>query len=125
MLQHFNNLHGGKTTGLTLNILKSKKTQFESRGTNINFTSAATEKPLLEVAYLCTKKKKSHMVAEELIKPRVLETAKIVLHPEAYKTIQKIPLSKHVIPSCIEYISENILPQIIENIKASHLNVCN
>lgn len=97
------------------------------RDTITTFTSASVEKPLLQasyhVAYLCAKKKKPHNIAEELVKPCALEIAKIVLGSEAYNKVKQISLSNDVIRSRIKAMSEDILQQIVEDIKNSPVRV--
>lgn len=127
LYEHFRNQHGGESAGYSLNILKSKKTRFDACGTIAKFNLVTVEKPLLEasyqIAYLCAKNKKSHTIAEELVKPCALEIAKILLDSEAQKKIQQIPLSNDVIRSRIEDLSADILLQIVEDIKASPLKI--
>lgn len=85
------------------------------------------EKPLLQasyqVAYLRAKEKKPPTVAEELVKPCALGMAKIVLGRDAQKKLQQVPLSNDVIRSRIHAMSQDILQQVLEDIKASPLKV--
>jgi hypothetical protein len=71
------------------------------------------EKPFLQASYqvarLCAKEKKPHTVAEELLKPCALETAKIEFGPDAQKEIQQASFSKDVIRCRIHGMSQEIL----------------
>ncbi|CAM2117403.1 unnamed protein product [Caretta caretta] len=49
--------------------------------------------------------------------------AKIVLGPDAQKKLQQVPLSNDVIHSQIHEMSQDILQQVIEDIKARPLKV--
>ncbi|GLV20116.1 hypothetical protein CBL_21336, partial [Carabus blaptoides fortunei] len=125
--EHFKRLHGGEDAGHTIDKLSCMRARFNSRGTITTFTSVSVEKPLLQasyhVAYLCAKKKKPHNIAEELVKPCALEIAKIVLGSDAYNKVKQIPLSNDVIRSRIKDMSEDILQQIVEDIKNSPVKV--
>ena len=81
------------------------------------------QKPLLQasyqVAYQIAKSKKPHTVGEELIKPRVLKMADIVLGKEAAIKTQKVSLSNDIIHDRIVHISEDILEQVVADIKTS------
>ena len=65
----------------------------------MGFVSAG--KPVLmssyHVAYNVAKSKKPHTIAEELIKPCVLQMSKIVLGKKASKKLELVPLSNNVI----------------------------
>lgn len=80
------------------------------------------EKPLMhasyQIAYQIAKSKKPHTFGEELIKPCVLEMAKIILRKEAEKKLQQVSLSDDVIHNRIIDISDTILEQVVTDIKA-------
>ncbi|XP_068206220.1 protein FAM200C-like [Palaemon carinicauda] len=76
-----------------------------------------------KVALLCAKKKKSHTIAEELVKHCALEMAKIVLGTEAEKKLKQIPLSNDIIHSRIHDMSQDVLQQVITDLKASPFRV--
>ena len=127
LLEHFNNQHGGTSARNTLHSLNTKRARFDAAGTITTFVSSSVQKPLLEasyqVAYVCAKKKKPHTIAEEVIKPCALEMVRIVLGTEAQKKIQQIPLSNDIIHSRIQDISQDILLQVIQDIKDSPLKI--
>ena len=66
---------------------------------------------------------KPHTVGEELIKPCILKIADIVLGKEAAKKLQQVSLSNDVIHNRIIDMSEDILEQVIADIKASPVTI--
>ena len=72
-----------------------------------------------KVAYEIAKNKKPHTIAENLIKPCALEMAGIVLRKEAKQKLQQVPLSDNAISSRISDMSDDILKQVITDIKSS------
>ena len=80
------------------------------------------DKPLLLasyiVAYEIAKSKKPHTIAENFIKPCGLEIAGIVLGKEAKQKLQQVPLSDNAISSRISDVSDDILKQVIADIKS-------
>ncbi|XP_068214549.1 protein FAM200C-like [Palaemon carinicauda] len=121
--EHFNNRHGGTDAEHDFNSLKIKRERFDRSGTLSKLGFVPVEKPLLqasyEVALLCAKKKKAHTIAEELLKPCALEMAKIVLGTEAENKLKQIPLSNDNIHSRIPDMSQDVLQQVITDLKAS------
>ncbi|XP_068221363.1 protein FAM200C-like [Palaemon carinicauda] len=119
--------HGGTDAGHDLNSLKIKRERFDHSGTLSKLGFVPVEKPLLqasyEVALLCAKKKKTHTIAEELVKPCALEMAKIVLGTEAEKKLKQIPLSNDIIHARIHDMSQDVLHQVITDLKASPVGV--
>ena len=88
--EHFNNRHGGAKWGNDLNTLKIKMARFHLSGTLEKHRFLPIDKPLLhascKIAFLCTKKKTSHTVAEEFVKLCAMEMAKSLLGLEAEKS---------------------------------------
>ncbi|XP_068230406.1 protein FAM200C-like [Palaemon carinicauda] len=125
--EHFNNLHGGTDAGHDLKILKIKRERFDRSGTLSKLDFVPVEKPLLqasyEVALLCAKKKKAHTIAEELVIRCALEMVKIVLGRESEKKLKQIPLSNDIIHSRIHDMSQDVLQQVITDLKASPVRV--
>ena len=89
------------------------------------FVSAG--KPLLlvsyHVAYNVAIFKKPHTIAEELIKPCVLQMTEDVLGKEASKKLELVPLSNNIIQSRIKDLSSDVLDQVIAETKASSLKI--
>ncbi|KAK3885513.1 hypothetical protein Pcinc_010254 [Petrolisthes cinctipes] len=125
--EHFKNKHGGRDAGNNIVTLIAKRARFDQAGTLPTYGFSPTEKSLLrafyQVAYQIAKLKKPHTIGEELIKPCVLEMAKIVLGKEAEKKLQQVSLSNDVIHNRIIDLSDDILEQVVADIKASPVKI--
>ena len=81
------------------------------------------DKPILtasyEVAYLIAKQGKPHIIGETLVKPGVMQLAKIKLGKEVGNKLSLVPLSNDVVKSRINDIGEDILSQVVADSKAS------
>ena len=125
--EHFDNRHGGAKSGNDLNTLKIKRIRFDQSGTLEKHGFSPIGKPLLhasyKVAFLCARKNKPHTVAEELVKPCAMEMAKLLLGVEAEKKLSLVPLSNDIISSRIRDMSEDILQQVVADVKASPIKV--
>ena len=75
------------------------------------------------VAYNVAKSKKPHTIAEELIKPCVLQMTEDVVGKEASKKLELVPLSNNIIQSRIKDLSSDVLDKVIAEIKASSLKI--
>ena len=64
-------------------------------------------------------KNKPHTISEELVKPCAMEMAKSLLGVEAEQKLSLVPLSNDIITSRIRDMSEDILQQVIADVKAS------
>ena len=121
--EHFNNKHGGVKPGQDSESLKIKKVRFDSSGTLPKMGFVPADKLLLlasyKVVYEIAKSKKQHTIAENLIKPCALEMAGIVLGKEAKQKLQQVPFSDKAISSRISDMSDDILKQVITDIKSS------
>ncbi|XP_046861512.1 protein ZBED8-like [Xenia sp. Carnegie-2017] len=97
--------------------------RFEKSGTLPKFGFIKTQKPCLEasykVAYRIAKAKKAHTIGETLIKPCALEMTELVCGTEQRKKLEAVSLSNDTISSRIIDISNNILKQVMEELKAS------
>ena len=69
------------------------------------------------------KSKKPHTIAEDLIKPCTLEMETIILGKEARKKFEQVPLSNNVIHNRISDLSEDILDQVISDVRASPFKI--
>jgi len=107
--------------------LKIKRARFHQSGTLPKHGFLPIEKPLLlasyKVAFLCATNNKPHTEAEELVKPCAMEMAKTVLVTEAETKLSLVPLSDDIIGSRIRDMSEDILQQVIADIKSSPIKV--
>jgi len=102
---------------------RCKKARFEKGGTLPKFGFIKTHKPCLEasykVAYRIAKEKKPHTIGETLVKPCALEMTELFFGTEHRKKLEAVPLSNDTINSRITDISNNILEQVMEKLKAS------
>ena len=122
MQDNFNNWHGGaNVSGHNVESLKVKQkgsAWIQSTLPKLGFVFAG--KLLLmtfyHVVYIVAKSKKPHTIAEELLKPWVLQMTKIVLGKEASKKLELVPLSNNVIQSQISDLSLDILDLVIYDI---------
>ena len=101
----------------------SKKAPFEKARTLPKFGFIKTQKPCLEgsykVAYRIAKEKKAHTIEKTLVKPCALEMTELVCSTEQRKKLEAVPLSNEITSSRNTDIFDNILEQIIEELKAS------
>ena len=65
------------------------------------------------------KNKKPHTIGEELIKPCLLETARLVCNEGSYNKIKEISLSNNTVQRRIQEMAIDIKEQVIEKIHAS------
>ncbi|XP_076047373.1 protein FAM200C-like [Oratosquilla oratoria] len=84
-------------------------------------------KPLLEasskVLYTITKEKKSHTIGETLLKPCVLEMAKIALGEDAVKQLSQVSLSNDTVHQRIKDTSQDITTQVVSEMKQNHAKI--
>ena len=82
-----------------------------------------TQKPCLKasykVAYPIAKEKKAHTIDEKMVKPCALEMYKLACNAQQRKKLEAVPLSNNTISSRITDISNNILEQVMKELKAS------
>jgi len=102
---------------------RCKKAQFEKGGTLPKFGFSKTQKPCLEesykVAYRVAQENKPNAIEETLVKPCALEMTELVCGTEHKKILEAAPLSNDTINSRITDISNNMLEQVMEELKAS------
>lgn len=100
-----------------------KRARFQSKGTIVTHGFVPHIKPALEASYKValriSKEKKPHTIAETLIKPCALDMVELMCGKEARHKISHIPLSNDTIHDRIRDMSEDVLCQVIEQIKAS------
>ena len=81
------------------------------------------DKPILtalyEVAYLIAKQGKLHTINETLVNPAAMQLVKIMLEKEAENKLFLVLLSNDIVKSRINDISEDILSQVVADLKAS------
>ena len=79
----------------------------------------ATTQASYTVALHVAKNKKAHTIGETLIKPFMLDCAKLVLSEDAVNKLKQIPLSNNNIKAWIEDMAQNIKDHVIAKIKSS------
>ena len=127
--EHQNSNHPGNISDSRDTFLQ-KKARFEVSGTLDKYGFIPTEKPLLvasyKIAYRIAKEKKSHSIAETLIKLCALEMIEIVCGSDQTRKLESIPKTNNVVKSRIDDISENILKHVTEELATSpsHLACC-
>ena len=72
------------------------------------------------MAYLIGKHGKPLTIGETLVKPAALRMANIMLGTAAKDKLSLVPLSNDIVKNRIDDISENILHQVVADLKASH-----
>ena len=86
--EHFTKVHGiGKYNDTTLTQFKQKRARFDANATITSYGFVSVDKPILttshEVASLIAKQGKPDIIGETLVKPAVMQLAKIMLGKEA------------------------------------------
>ena len=100
-----------------------KKVRFEKSGALPKLGFIKTQKPCLEasykVAYRTATEKKPHTIGKTLVKSCALEMTELFCVIERRKKLEAVPLSNGTINCRIKDISNNILEQVMEELKAS------
>ena len=85
------------------------------------------QKPILhtsyQISFQISKLNKPHTVGEELIKSCVVKMAINVLGKEAAKELQQVSLFYDIIHDRFVAMSEDILEQVVDDIKASPVKI--
>ena len=95
-----------------------KKARLDSTG-NVARMSEATLEASYRIALRVAECKKAHTIGEELIKPCLVESVRLVCGEKEAEKINQIPLSNNTIKRRIDEMSEDILEQVIGEIKNS------
>ena len=122
--EHFTKVHGtGKYKDNTLNQFKQKRARFDANANITSYDFVPVDKPILtasyEVAYLIAKQGKLHIIGETLVKPATMQLTKIMLGKETENKLSLVPLSNDVVKSRINDIGEDVLSQVVADLKAS------
>ena len=120
--EHLTSIHP-KNALDTVESFRCKKARFEKGETLPKFGFIKTQKLCLEasykVAYCIAKEMKPHTIGETLVKPCALEMTELVCGTEHMKKLEAVHLSNDTINSRIIGIPNNILEQVMEELKAS------
>ena len=120
--EHLRTMHAGNVDD-TRSAFEVKRARFLSKGTIVTHGFVPHVKPALEASYRValriSKDKKPHTIAETLIKPCAMEMVELMCGKEAKNKLSHIPLSNNTIHDRIVEMSNDILIQVIEEIKGS------
>ena len=86
---------------------------------SFNQNNVAAIKASYVVALEIAKQKKPHTIGETLVKPCLLKTAKLVLGDVSVAKLKQISLSNNTIQRRISDMSEDVMKQVVNEIKAS------
>ena len=122
--KHFRKVYGtGKYKETTINQFKQKRTRFDTNATIRSYGFVPVDKPVFtasyEVANLIAKQGKPHIIGETLVKPVAMQLAKIMLEKEAKTKLSLVLISNEVVKSRINDIGDNILSQVVTDLKVS------
>ena len=105
----------------------AKRARFRTAGTLPKLGFCSADKAGLEasyrVAYRIAKEKKPHTIGERLIKPCAIEMVELVCGVEQKRKLEKIALSNDTIRCRISDMSQNILNQVADEIRASKARI--
>ena len=91
--EHFRNKHGGVAAGYDVVTLKKKRALYEKSGALSKMGFTSVKKPRLlasyKVAYRIAKEMKPHTLAEEVIKPCVIDMADIIFGDGAARKLKQ------------------------------------
>ena len=130
--EHFAKVHGTRKYAGTLHDqFKQKRARFDAHASITSHGFVPVDKPILtasyEMVYLIGKHGKPHTIGEPLVKPMHCEwlgltvfQANIMLGTAAKDKLSLVPLSTEIVKNRIDDISENILHQVVADLKASH-----
>ena len=103
--------------------LKKRRSNFDNRETITKYGYNNNDKSILtasfNVAYEIAKRKKPHTIGENLIKPCLLKNVYIMLGSEVAERFEKIPMSNNVVPNKIYVMNQDMLDQLLHDIKNS------
>lgn len=90
--------------------------RFDNESTLSSHGFVSAGKPLVEasykMAYICAREKKPYSLVETVVKPCMIETAKLVLGEQAADKLRQVPTSANTIKERVDEISEDILQQV-------------
>ena len=120
--EHFTKVRGiGKYAGTMHNQFKQKRAQFNAHASITSYGFVPVDKTILtalyEVVYLIGKHGKPHTIGETPVKPAALRMANIMLGTAAKDKLSLVPLSNDIVKKRIDDISENILHQVVTDLK--------
>ena len=110
-------------TDAELQAQKTKRARFDSYATLAGQGFLPKERPLLRASYetalIIAKNKKEHTLAEKVVKPCLNKIVLEVLGKEAARKVDQVPLSNDVIACRIREMGDDVLHQLIFEIRQS------
>ncbi|XP_066941056.1 protein FAM200C-like [Macrobrachium rosenbergii] len=95
-----------------------KRSRFD-HGTGVLFQPSNVVKASYSISLLFAKQKKPHTIGEKLVKPCMVEAARLVLDQNCVNKLNQISLSDNTVKQRIDDMSQDIKSQVIEKIKLS------
>ncbi|KAG2466217.1 ZBED8 protein, partial [Polypterus senegalus] len=120
--EHLESKHSNHV-GTSIDAFKLRRICYDQKATLSSYGFVAPGKHFLEasyrVSYMIVKEKKPHTIGETFVKPCALEMAKIVLGEDAVKQLSQVSLSNDIVHQRIKDMSQNIITQVVSEIKQS------
>ena len=118
LIRHLNNQHSS-LKNKPLSFFSKRKILFRKTKTRSNEiflpkTSISVVYASYQISLMIARSKKPHNIGEQLIKPCILETVKIILGENSCKNLFKLPLSNFTVRDRISDLSKDIKSQVIE-----------
>ena len=95
-----------------------KRSRFD-HGTGVLFQPSNVVKASYKISFLIAKQKKPHTIGEKLVKPCMVEAARLVLDQNCVNKLNQVSLSDNTVKQRIDDMSQDIKSQVIEKIKLS------
>ena len=122
--QHFESCHN-ELVGKSVDYFKRKSELLKNYRLDSEGMWAKQNKAVLEasyrIAFRIAQAKKPHTIGEELIKPCLIEATTLVLGGEKANKLKQISLSNDTVKKRISEMSQDILLQVVEEVRSSPL----
>ena len=124
MKQHFKSCHG-KLAEKSVDYFRQKAEHLKNHRLDSRGMWPRQNKALLEalyrIAFCIAQSKKPHTISEELIKPCLIEATTLVLGKEKVNKLEEILLSNNTVKKRISEMNQDILLQVVEEIRSSSI----
>ena len=122
--QHFESCHG-ELVGKLVDYFRRKSDHLKNHHLDSEGMWAKQNKAVLEASYRIAfhfaQAKKLHTIGQELIKLCLIEATTLVMGEEKANKLKEISLSNNIVKKWISEISQNILLQVVEEVRSSTL----
>ena len=119
--QHFKSRHG-ELVGKSVDYFMRKSEHLKNRRLHSGGMWAKQNKAVLEMSYCIAfriaQAKKLYTIGEELIKPCLIEATTLVLGEKKADKLKEILLSKDTVKKRISKMSQDILLQVVKEVKS-------